>query len=339
MVLDTAMTLVSADSHVSESPKIWEERLPRALSERGLGLTARGSGGGHPGGESPLSRIPAMDQDGVAAEILYPSLGMRLLGLEDAELQEAAVRVYNEWLHEYCSARPDRLYGISLLSAYDIDAAIRELERTNDLGMPGAMIWATPHPDLPFSSDHYDPLWAVAQDRGVPISLHILTGFDYTRDANRRDGIEHYRGAVNHKVATVANTVFDLIFSGVLQRFPGLKIVLVEAEIGWLPFYLQQWDYYFQRFRDGTPISIDRLPSEYFNDQMFATLVNDPAGTHHLDSWGADNIMWSTDFPHANSPWPHSREVMQRQLGHLTDETVRKLVYDNVVKLYGLDIA
>ena len=117
-----------------------------------------------------------MEVDGLSAEVLYPTLGLELFGLDDAKLQEACFRVYNNWLIEYCRVAPQRLVGVAAISVYDIDHAIQELERCRKAGLKGAMIWQAPHKELPFRSVHYNRFWETAQELDVPISLHILTG-------------------------------------------------------------------------------------------------------------------------------------------------------------------
>ena len=189
-----------------------------------------------------------MAADGVDVDILYPTLGLTLYKLDDAALQEASFHVYNEWIRDYCEAAAAPLYGIGMLSTYNIEKAIAELEWCRDAGMPGAMVWQVPHPDLPFTSGHYDPLWDAAQQLGMPISVHILTGFNYSAQRSKND-VESSRDSVNRKTADLVDTLFDFIFTGVLDRFPKLKLVIVEGEIGWVPFMLQQWDYYFDRFK------------------------------------------------------------------------------------------
>jgi uncharacterized protein len=276
--------------------------------------------------------------DGVSAEVLYPTSGLTLFSLEDPELQEACFRVYNDWLIEYCQAAPDRLWGIACIAMYDVDHAVAELERCKANGLRGSLIWQAPHPDLPFNSPHYEKFWAASQDLNMPVNFHILTGFNYSKGGGRPSGVEHYRGSVNLKTFDAANLFFDLIFYGVLERYPRLKIVNVENEIGWIPFFLQQWDYYYRRFRDSNPPPIEVEPSEYFNRQMFVTFFDDAVGGHSFDWWGHDNAMWSNDYPHPNSTWPNSRQVIQRDLGHLSAEIRRKLVCENVAQLYGLEI-
>jgi len=256
-----------------------------------------------------------MEVDGLSAEVLYPTLLLSLYALKDAGLQEACFRLYNDWLIEYCSVDRRRLVGVPAISVYDVGNAVKELERCRRAGLKGALIWQAPHPDLPFHSAHYDKFWAAAEDLDAPVSMHILTGHSY--HGKERKGIEHYRGSVNLKLADVANALFDFIFYGVLERHPKLKLVTVENESGWLPFMIQQWDYYFRRFRGVNPPPITRDPSEYVRNQVFSCFFNDSVCGRNLAWWGEDNLMWSNDYPHANSTWPNSIKVIRRDLGHL----------------------
>jgi hypothetical protein len=114
--------------------------------------------------------------------------------------------------------------------------------------------------------------------------------------------------------------------------------VIVESEVGWLPFTVQQWDYYYRRFSNSIALPIDRPPSEYVNRQVYATFFNDSVGTYLLGRWGIDNCMWSNDFPHPNSTWPHSRDVINRDLAHVSPEARAKLVRENVVRLYDMKV-
>jgi len=344
----SAEVLISADSHVSEPGDLWATRLPekfrdvapkfRSRADDGGANTGTGRFQGKSGGWDPKARVHEMAQDGVSAEVLYPTSGLRLFGIDDPELQEACFRVYNDWIIEYCSAAPDRLWGIGCISAYDIDHAVQELERCKSNGLKGALIWQAPHPDLPFSSGHYEAFWEAAQDLGMPVNFHILTGHNYSKTPGERVGVEHYRGSVNLKTFDAVSVVFDMIWYGVLDRYPRLKIVNVENEIGWIPFFLQQWDYYYRRFHESNPPPIEAEPSDYFYRQVYATFFDDAAGGHNFSWWGTDNCMWSNDYPHQNSTWPHSREVIARDLGHLAPEVRQKLVCDNVARLYDLEV-
>ncbi len=336
----TAEVLISADSHVMESPDLWNERLPGEFRDAAPDFSDGGESlRGHPGGSNPNERVNEMEADGVSAEVLYPTLGLRLFGIEDRKLQEACCRIYNDWLLEYCEAAPDRLVGVGLIPTFDVDYAIGELERCRKAGLRGAEVWQTPYPEASFASDHYDRLWAAAQDLEVPVSLHISTGRDPGEGPPGQKQLAPFRRGVNLKLQGITDSLFDLIFSGTLERFPRLKLVVVEYEIGWLPFFLQQWDYYgFVRYRKSLAPPIPRLPSEYFSRQIFATFFNDPVGCRQLGSWGVDNCLWSNDFPHPNSTWPNSRSVVARDLGHLSPGDRAKLVCGNAARLYALPV-
>jgi predicted TIM-barrel fold metal-dependent hydrolase len=232
---------------------------------------------------------------------------------------------------------PDRLVPVPAISAYNIDHAIQELERTHKLGMQSALLWYVPHPDLHYSTDHYDRLWAVAQEMDCPITLHILSGFSYNARPELRKGTEQYRGSVGHKMSDALNVLFDFIWYGVLERFPRLKLVLAEAEIGWLPWVLQQWDYYFRRFGKVNPPAAKLLPSEYFTRQVYCTFFNDAVGTRAFTwGWGVDQCMWSNDFPHGNTTWPNSAAILERDVMHLPAEIRARLLRETVAELYHL---
>ena len=334
--------IISADSHVMEPPELWKERVAEKYRNEAPLFPPHKVGEGfqaHAGGWDPKERVKEMEVDGLRAEVLYPTLGLDLFALDDAGLQEACFRVYNDWLIEYCQGAPKRLVGIPAISVYNVDHAVKELERCCKAGLKGAIIWQVPHADLPFHSDHYNRFWAAAQDLDAPVSLHILTGHGYNKDKERRKGVEHYRGSVNLKLLDIANALFEFMFYGVLERYSRLKIITVENEVGWMPFMLQQWDYYYRRFRGVNPPPMKRDPSEIFKSQIYSCFFNDAVGGHNMEWWsGVENCMWSNDFPHPNSTWPNSRKVIERDLGHLAAEKQEKLLCTNVARLYHMDL-
>lgn len=337
--------IISSDSHVMEPSEILVERVPKGFKDQAPRFPQLKLGESfqtHPGGSDPRHRITEMETDGVSAEILYPTYLLPHFAMDDAKLQAACFRAYNDWLIDYCSTSPKRLLGIAAISVYDIDEAVKELERCAKAGVKGSIIWQAPHPDLPFHSEHYNKFWEASQALDLPVHLHILTGHGYHKESvfgNKRTGVEAYRGSVNLKLKEIIDAFFELIFYGVLERYPKLKFVSVENEIGWMPFMLQQWDYYYRRFRGVNPLPITKDPSEFFKTQIFGTFFRDTAAGHSFEWWGQDNCMWSNDYPHGNSTWPESRKYIDRDLGHLPPEVRKKLVYSNVKDLYDIDIA
>jgi len=336
--------IISSDSHVMEPSEILAERAPKSFKDqvpRFPKLEVGTSFQAHPGGSDPNARIKEMETDGVSAEVLFPTYLLPHFAMDDAKLQEVSFRAYNDWLVEYSSVAPKRLVGVAAISVYDTEQAVKELERCAKAGLKGSIIWQAPHADLPFKSEHYNKFWAASQDLDMPVHLHILTGHGYHKETvfgNKRTGEEAYRGSVNLKLQEIINAFFDLIFYGVMERYPKLKFVCVENEIGWMPFMLQQWDYYWNRFKKENPISITKNPSEYFTAQVFGTFFRDTVAGHNFEWWGQDNCMWSNDFPHGNSTWPESKKYIHRDLGHLSPDIRRKLVYTNVNNLYDLNI-
>lgn len=331
--------LLSADSHVIEDPQLWKKRLSPSFQDRAPVFPELKVGGAfqaRPGGHDPTARLSEMAQDGVSGEVLYPSFGLDLYGLTDAALQEACFRVYNDWIIEYCAVAPERLFGIGNLSCYNIPNAVKELERCKKSGLRGAMVWQVPPDEFPFHGDHYDRLWAAAQELDMPISLHILTGKPYTfpRQVTPRIAHVYFPYVVNEKLLYASNALSGLIAGGALERFPGLKIVFVENEISWLPFVLSQFDKYWSR--GGVQSQMKLNPGQYFERQIYATFFNDPPSRMMVGHWGTKNFMWSNDYPHPNSTWPNSRDVIQRDLGHLPADAKKRLLSQNVQELYKI---
>lgn len=330
--------IISSDSHIIEPFDLWQTRMPAAQKDA-VPTFNRERGDNKPGGEDPKERVKEMAADGVSGEVLYPTRGLRLFAIEDPATQETAFRIGNDYLAEYCAAAPDRLWGIPMISCYNIKNAVKELERCTKMGLKGALIWQVPPDRLRFTGDHYEELWAAAQDLDAPVNLHILSGFNYSRfsgNTRANSGMEAHRNSVNTKTHDAMTSLFDLVYSGVLERYPRLKIVFVENEIGWMPFVVHQWDRYVDRFGERRPIAIHEKPSFYVNRQVYSTFFNDTPGGHLLSIWGADTCMWSSDYPHGNSTWPKSHQVITRDLGHLPTETLRKVLRENVVRLYDL---
>ena len=136
--------------------------------------------------------------------------------------------------------------------------------------------------------------------------------------------------------AGIFRPLAEMIYGGLFERFPRLRVVAVETGLGWIPYFLQVLDDNFLRRRWPTGIHLKRLPSEYFRDHIWATFINDAHGIENRHIIGADHIMWSTDYPHNNSNWPDSRRFLDYELKGVPEEEKRKIVRDNAVKMYRL---
>jgi predicted TIM-barrel fold metal-dependent hydrolase len=283
-----------------------------------------------PGGWDPAERLKDQDVDGVDGEVLHTTLGFRLFWLTDPNLQRACFRVYNDWLAEYCRHDAKRLIGLALISLEDVAQGVEELERCAKVGLKGAMVWNSPPDDRPYSSAEFDPFWAAAQELDMPVSFHALTGHHESRIPLNS---VFFITSTYHEVE---RTLATIVLSGVLERFPRLKLVSVESQAGWIPYFLQRLDRAGKTRKDNYPTRLTVTPREYFHRQVFVTYIDDPVAIRMLDLIGEDNLMWSSDYPHNASTWPKSQEIVERDFGHLSPEARRKVVRENVMKLYGL---
>jgi len=327
--------LISGDSHVSEPVDLWEKRLPEKFREAGPKFPNVTYGEGNHarvGGRDPVERLKDMAIDGMSAEVLYPTLGNSIYRLKDVELIEACACAYNDWMAEYCSAAPDRLWGQAMIPLFNIDYAIKELDRSKKAGMVGATIWLAPPDELPFHRPHYEKFWTAAEELGVPVSMHINAGYGHYATRTSLTPLTRQHQSVNlNKFAAMTSTT-DIICSGVLERHPRLKIVLAEIQVGWIPFWLNESDDWNQtqpnEELEGMP------PSAYFWRQMYSTFIDDRAGMYLAQEWGQDNFLFSSDYPHVNSIWPTSRDIIKKSMDDLPAEARQKIVGLNTARVY-----
>jgi predicted TIM-barrel fold metal-dependent hydrolase len=271
-----------------------------------------------------------MATDGTEAEVLYPTYPLSLMSVTEAPLQRALFRVYNDWLAEFCAYAPQRLLGLGLVSVWDVDLAVGELQRCAAMGLKGAMIVSYPPEGYGYEQRLYDPFWAAAQELRMPISLHAFTGHGIEDD--RR--YPRYRHSCLHHAAQRSLT--QMIYYGVFDRFPGLKIVLAEFDIGWVPHFLWLADDKYRMRHEDPAITPQMPPSTYFTANVYASFIDDPIGLKNTDIVGADNYMWSNDYPHWESSWPRSREYIERNFQGVAAEIQQKITWDNVKMLYNI---
>ena len=295
-----------------------------------------------PSGWDPAERLKDQDLDGIDAEILYPTLGMTLFMMADGDLQRACFDVYNSWLAEFCRHDPKRLYGVGLVSLEDVETAAADVERIAKLGMRGAMIWGAPPADRPYSHRAYDPFWRAASEAGLPVSLHIIASRGRTStslDQVFQERARAYGGIWYMTVVhEIQESIAHLVLGGALERFPELKIVSAENDAGWLPHFMYRMDHIYDKSGETWVEDVPRRPSEYLRRQVYATFQDDFTGPAAHEIFGADNFMWASDFPHSDSTFPESRAWIERNFAGVPDPVRRKIVHDNAVSLYGMEV-
>ena len=307
--------------------------------------TSAAFGDVRPAAYDPAAYIAENETDGVWGSVIYPSQGLVLYTVPVTDVVTASMRAYNDWLAEFCGHDTTRLKGIAMINVDDPDDGAAELVRIRDLGLCGALITVMPPPWMPFRDGAYDNFWATAQDLDVPLSLHTATdrGDPRVGDAAFRLDVKHVPPSVFvNKDFQVRQSLAELILSGVFERFPRLRVGAVEHELAWIPFFLDQMDYtYTQRPPRGDWYRFREqgmLPSDYFRRNCFASFQEDGVGIRVRDVIGLDALMWGSDYPHTESTFPRSREILGEILAGVPVDEAMRIVSRNAAELYHFDL-
>jgi predicted TIM-barrel fold metal-dependent hydrolase len=369
--------ILSSDSHVFEPPDLWTTRIDKPFRHRaprmvridgadqlvveddqvlsGIGLISNAgarfeapetiSGLGRfedvpPGGYDPRQHLADMRLDGVAGEVLYPSQGLFYFKVPDAALMAAIFRAYNDWLADFCRADPARLKGIAMISLDDVGEGTRELERAARRGFAGAMIAEYPLEHRRYDQPEYEPFWAAAESLAMPLSLHTATR---RQGKIRGAGERTLRDATSRatKAFYPAQSMCDMIFSGVFERHPALRLAIVEFELAWAPHVLATMDYtYRERHEEAFHrFEGDLRPSDFFHRNVFLSFQEDAVGIRLRDVIGVDNMMWGSDYPHSESTFPQSRQILSEILAGVPEDEQARIAGANTARRYGFDLA
>ncbi len=355
--------VVSADSHVVEPADLWLENIEPAFRERAprvvrdekgediffcdgvrlLSPAAMSMAGRpraevertlaavYPGAYDPHARLADMERDGVDAEVLYPSIAMRIYEVRDARLVHACFQAYNTWIAGFCSAYPDKFKGIGVIELEEIETAVGEVHRVHKLGLTGLMVTLTSGDPTLYSDTRFDRFWAAAEALGLPVSLHIVTDkkplkFDMTTETIQ--AVDAMRSLAN------------MVFGGLFLRFPKLKVVSAENDAGWAGYFVEKMDYLYQEprrniVRDFPIKGKGMLPSEYMKRNVAFTFIYDRSGVEARHWYGVDNLMWSSDYPHNASTWPNSQETLAYLFDGVPEDERLRMVAGNAERIYG----
>ena len=294
------------------------------------------------GAYEPEIRIHDMEIDGVYGEVLYPTLGLLVYWLQDGELLSAICRAYNDWVAEFCRADPKRLKGIAMINVDDVDDAVGELKRSAKMGLSGAMITVYPYEEKSYNRPFYEPFWAAAEELGMSLSLHVATnrgrrGGDPATQEDDAFTVKHDLALISARAYWVQVSIARMIFSGVFERYPALQVISTEHEVAWAAHLLTAMDYsYTQRSREHQyRYKTDALPSDFFHKNVSISFQEDAIGIQLRSFIGVDNLMWGSDYPHAESTFPRSREILDRILAGIPEEERARIAGLNAKKLFG----
>jgi predicted TIM-barrel fold metal-dependent hydrolase len=374
-----ATLVVDADGHVCEPSDLWERGLPARFRERALrlrwnagtgfdearvedwlitdrGLVGLGNAGtsfaglgqgrhyadGHRAGFDPHARIEVLDAEGIDAAVLYGGLALSLPAIHDPELAVWHCRVYNDWIAEFCSACPGRLFAAAAIPLQDPAAAIVEARRARDLGLCAAFTRPNPlNPGArPLHDEAHEPVWSALAELGMPLAFHPAGLWDMPGTSRAMAGF--MAPGTHHAVILFFDqymTLANLVYAGVLHRHPALKVAVLECGGGWIAHWMDRLDEFTESY-GWQLLGLDQKPSAYFRRQGFVSF--DP-GEHTMGTLaplvGADTMIWASDFPHSDARYPGVVAELREHTADMAPADRAGLLGANALRLYGIDDA
>jgi len=299
-------------------------------------------------GWDATTQLEAMDTEGIAVAVLFPSRGLFVLGLDspqvvgadglEADFAAAIARAYNDWLHDFCRASPTRLLGAAMVAPHDVPSAVIETRRAvTQLGFKAIFLAPGCVNRRPWHDPAYDPLWAECERLGIPATFHgggqTHLRPDFSLEIFDKLMMWH---TFNQPLAMMTVAV-SLTAGGVFERFPRLRVGLLEGNCGWAPWLFHRLDEHYEWVGRYEAPDLRRKPSEYFRTNCFLAVEADEKPVHQYVEWfGDDNLVFSTDYPHADSKYPHSLREFEKL--PLSETARRKILRDNWTRLYAVPL-
>lgn len=363
--------LFSVDDHIIEPANTWVDRVPAKFKDRAprvvpyngrqawafedtieptLGLNAvagkpRDQWGKEPthfddmirGCYDPKARAADMHSNGIVASVNFPTLpgfgGRKFQLFEDKELALACVRAWNDYvIDDWCAAEPGLFVPMVITATWDVDLAVAEVERCLDKGAK-ALCWVEdPVPlGLPsYHTDHWDPLMALCQEAQLPVCMHI--GSSGTSAGNAEVSVV----AIASAFVQAAFCAVNMMCSPIPRKFPDIKFVWSEGGIGWITAALERADRQWDRHKYWSKMD-DVLPSEVCKRNMWFCMIEEPLGLSYRHDWdpNCEHILWEGDYPHADTPWPHTQAAVKELFEGVPEDEVRKITHSNAEKLFN----
>jgi len=342
--------VISADDHYQEPVGLYEERLPARYKDRaprifrdetGYHIEIDGrdpvSGGirksGHQlrerrGVADLASRLADMDAELIEKSIVFPQKSMPMLGHPDKDLVFACCDVYNEWMSQVQRESGGRVVPVALLPAlYRVEAARDYIAKIKAWGFKAMQIPAFPT-TVQFNRSAMEPLWNAVEEGGIPLSLHVR--------GQTTSGAGALGADLTYSFQPFRRLLATFIFSGILERHPGMRVVFTEGGIGWVPGTLYDADKLFRIYSSGMTPRLSNPPSYYWFRQCYSTFMDDPSGIKLLDDMGADHVMWSLDYPHPEGVLGEAVALMKSYFDQLGEEKAKLVVGGNAARIWGI---
>ena len=291
------------------------------------------------GSMDPKERLELLDAEGIDAVVLYTTVGLLWeTELQDVELSQAYCRAYNRWICEFCSVS-DRLVPTAHLSLSDPEAAAQELVRAYSEGARGAYVAPFTHDAKPLGHPDHDPVFSVAEGLGIPFAIHPTFEPQWTK-GSRMGTWEHVKQLRLLASVTASDGVrqqFTTLFDyGVFDRFPELKVLVLESGGGWIGYWLDRIDAVYSHTFAGTRVPLERKPSDYFRERVWVSCDPDERTIPALaERFGAERFLWASDFPHADHT-PEYLTDLEELAGAFPDESRAAFLGGNARALFDI---
>jgi predicted TIM-barrel fold metal-dependent hydrolase len=284
-----------------------------------------------------VSQLEAMDTEGIDVAVVYPSRGLFAQALDDIDPAFAAAiaRAYNDWLYDYCKPDASRLLGAGMISPYDVRDAVEEARRAvEDLGFRAIFVRPNPVQGRNWHDAYFEPLWDELERLNVPLGFHEGFG-PYMPQVGDRFGADIQMVHTACHPMEMMLAVISMIGGGVLERHPNLRVAFLEGNCSWVPFLLWRLDEHYEVTFRRPDSKLTMKPSEYFTRQCFVSVEADEDFVKQvIDYMGDDTIVFSTDWPHGDSKYPHAVESFMKL--PISDESKRKILWDNCARYYQI---
>jgi len=310
------------------------------FSKEGSDAFAMETGAGRDGEWNSSVRTQVLEGEGVVGEVLFPNGGVPFGGFGESakhELRGVGNRAYDRWLLDFANDLPGRRAALAMLTVHDLDATVEEIRWAAEHGMKGVIIPTVPGEGLPpYYDTCYDVLWAACQDHEMPVHIHGGGGTPNYGNYGVTSMLMYATEATyfSHR------NLWILMWGGVFERFPRMKVVFTETRSDWVPSALMLLDgIHAARFFSHIKDLVKLKPSEYFERQctIAASFMapHEAALRHEI---GLGNLMWGADYPHLEGTWPRTRKSLARCFNGIPIDEVRTILTDNPAELYGFDI-
>jgi predicted TIM-barrel fold metal-dependent hydrolase len=282
------------------------------------------------------SRVKDMDANGVLGSMSFPSFvrfcGQLFMNTPDRDQAAAMVRAYNDWhIDGWAGAYPGRFIPLALPMLWDPEATAAEVRRVAAKGCHAVTFSSNPYAlGLPsIHTDHWDPVWKACVETGTVVCMHLGSSSQTpTTSPDAPIEVVYSLSPIN-----LFEAAADVLWSPMFRKFPELRIALSEGGTGWVPYFLERVDYIYNHTRPWTKTDLGgRLPSEIFNEHVILCFIDDAVGLETRHHMNLDNIMWECDYPHSDSTWPHSPELVAKRVGELPDAEINKITHLNAMR-------